>query len=188
MSQTFRVGDLAQQMSVSVDELIFKLRSIGVEVTKADDTLDLATVRSIITGETIPRRPREVLMRKEPVQADEAKRPVAPAAVSRTKRRTVRRPGLDEELPDQVPDLSALAVPASPRPSVTARAADAAVVPPTPVTAPPAEAEPVVPAVPTAEAEAAPAKPKAARKKVAEKEPEAAAPEAQAEEKPAAKK
>ena len=188
MSQTFRVGDLAQQMSVSVDELIFKLRSIGVEVTKADDTLDLATVRSIITGETIPRRPREVLMRKEPVHADEAKRPVAPAAVSRTKRRTVRRPGLDEELPDQVPDLSALAVPASPRPSVTARAADAAVVPPAPVTAPPAEAEPLVPAVPTAEAEAAPAKPKAARKKVAEKEPEAAAPEVQAEEKPAAKK
>ena len=161
MAQTFRVGDLAQQMSVSTDELIFKLRSIGVDVTKADDTLDLSTVRSIITGETIPRRPREVLMRKEPAHAEEARRPAAPATVARTKRRTLRRPGLDEELPDQVPDLSALAVPASPRPSGVARAADAAAVPPTPL---PVEVAPAI------EAEAVPAKPKIGRKKTAEQE------------------
>jgi translation initiation factor IF-2 len=185
MAQTFRVGDLAQQMSVSVDELIFKLRSIGVEVTKADDTLDLATVRSIITGETIPRRPREVLMRKEPAQADAAKRPATPAAVTRTKRRTVRRPGLAEELPDQVPDLSALAVPASPRPSVVARAAEAAVLPPT------SEAvvlETLAPAGPPVEDEAAAAKPKPARKKAAEKEAAPAVEAVKPEAKPAAAK
>jgi translation initiation factor IF-2 len=185
MAQTFRVGDLAQQMSVSVDELIFKLRSIGVEVTKADDTLDLATVRSIITGETIPRRPREVLMRKEPAHPEEAKRPAAPATVARTKRRAVRRPGLDEELPDQVPDLSALAVPASPRPSAVARAAEAAALPPTPEAVEPGPLAPLAPAV---EAEAVAAKPKPTRKKPAEKEAAPAAEAVTPEAKPAAAK
>lgn len=117
MPQVFRVGDLAQQMGVSVDELSFKLRSIGVEVTKAEDTLDLATVRAIITGETLHRRPREVIVRKEATAGVEELQRRAPAAVDRVKRRRpARRLSGDEELPDQVPNLENLVVPASPRP------------------------------------------------------------------------
>ncbi|MFH1175944.1 MAG: translation initiation factor IF-2 N-terminal domain-containing protein, partial [Acidobacteriota bacterium] len=114
MPQLFRVGDLARQMGVSVEELIFKLRSIGVDVTKPEDTLDLATVKSIITGETLQRRPREVIVRKEPTAVEEPKRPQA-APVDRLKRRrpTRRGVGIDEEIPDEVPNLAAMSVPAS---------------------------------------------------------------------------
>jgi translation initiation factor IF-2 len=52
-------------MGITPRELIFKLRSIGVTVTSDEDTLDLSTVRSIITGETLQRRPREVIVRRE---------------------------------------------------------------------------------------------------------------------------
>ena len=112
MPQVFRVGDLAHQMGVTVEELIFKLRSIGVDVTSADNTLDLSTVRDIITGQTLVRRPREVIVRQAGAAAEEQRKaPVPP--MDRLKR---RRPGrravsLDEELPDEVPNLAAMARP-----------------------------------------------------------------------------
>ena len=63
--EQLRVVDLAHTMGITPRELIFKLRSIGVTVTSDEDTLDLSTVRSIITGETLQRRPREVIVRRE---------------------------------------------------------------------------------------------------------------------------
>ena len=68
--QQLRVVDLAHTMGITSRELIFKLRSIGVTVASEEDTLDLSTVRSIITGETLQRRPREVIVRKEPVEEE----------------------------------------------------------------------------------------------------------------------
>lgn len=123
MPQLFRVGDLAQQMGVTVEELIFKLRSIGVDVTSADNTLDLAQVRDIITGQTLVRRPREVIVRQAGAAAEEQRKAPVPA-IERLKR---RRPGrravsLDEELPDEVPNLAAMALPASSK--AAARAVD----------------------------------------------------------------
>jgi len=124
MPQVFRVGDVAQQMGVTAEELIFKLRSIGVDVTSAENTLDLPTVRNIITGQTLVRRPREVIVRQTAAAEEQRKAPVP--AMERPKR---RRPGrravsLDEELPDEVPNLAAMSVPASSKPA--ARAADEA--------------------------------------------------------------
>ena len=55
--EQLRVVDLAHTMGITAKELIFKLRSIGVNVTSEEDALDLSTVRSIITGETLQRRP-----------------------------------------------------------------------------------------------------------------------------------
>lgn len=122
MAQVFRVGDLARQMGVTVEELIFKLRSIGVDVQNADSGLDLATVRAIITGETLQKRRGEVIVRAQAPAPEETRRP-APAPVDRLKKkRPGRRPGLDEELPDAVPNLAALSLPASPKPP--ARAAE----------------------------------------------------------------
>jgi translation initiation factor IF-2 len=63
--EQLRVVDLAHTMGITSRELIFKLRSIGVTVAGEEDTLDLATVRAIITGETLQRRPREVIVRRE---------------------------------------------------------------------------------------------------------------------------
>ncbi len=123
MPQVFRVGDLAQQMGVSVEELIFKLRSIGVDVTTAENTLDLSTVRDIITGQTLVRRPREVIVRQAAASAEEQRKAPAPPVDRLKRRRPGRRGvGLDEELPDEVPNLAALAVPASAKHA--ARAAD----------------------------------------------------------------
>ena len=112
MPQVFRVGDLAQQMGVSVEELIFKLRSIGVDVTSADHTLDLSTVRDIITGQTLVRRPREVIVRQGTQGAEDKHKAPAPALERPKRRRPGRHAvGLDEELPDEVPNLAAMAVP-----------------------------------------------------------------------------
>ena len=124
MPQVFRVGDVAQQMGVTAEELIFKLRSIGVDVTSAENTLDLPTVRNIITGQTLVRRPREVIVRQTAAAEEQRKAPVP--SMERPKR---RRPGrravsLDEELPDEVPNLAAMSVPASSKPA--ARAVDEA--------------------------------------------------------------
>ncbi|NWG01114.1 MAG: translation initiation factor IF-2 [Thermoanaerobaculaceae bacterium] len=115
MVQVFRVGDLARQMGVTVDELLFKLRSIGVDVTSADAALDLATVRAIITGETLQHRPREVIVRRDvslPV-AEEKKKPQPPTTALKRRRPGRRLAALDEELPEQVPNLAGLTVPAS---------------------------------------------------------------------------
>jgi len=193
MPQVFRVGDLAQQMGVSVEELIFKLRSIGVDVTSADHTLDLSTVRDIITGQTLVRRPREVIVRQGTAGAEDKHKAPAPTLERPKRRRPGRRAvGLDEELPDEVPNLAAMAVPASVKP--TARPTDEAETaePEVPAAAVEAEAEEARPhPVPVEEAPAPapapkPAKParatktsKAAKAEAAEK---AAAPEAAPEE------
>ncbi len=123
MPQVFRVGDLAQQMGVTAEELIFKLRSIGVDVTSVDNTLDLSTVRDIITGQTLVRRPREVIVRQRSTAAEEQRKaPVPPMERPKRRRPGRRAVSLDEELPDEVPNLAAMALPASSKPA--ARATD----------------------------------------------------------------
>ena len=68
--EQLRVVDLAHTMGITPRVLIFKLRSIGVTVTSEEDTLDLSTVRAIITGETLQRRPREVIVRREKAEEE----------------------------------------------------------------------------------------------------------------------
>jgi translation initiation factor IF-2 len=174
MPQVFRVGDLAQQMGVTAEELIFKLRSIGVDVTNEENTLDLSTVRDIITGQTLVRRPREVIVRQSQTAAEEQRKAPIPT-VERPKRRRVARRSvaIDEELPDEVPNLAAMTVPASSKPAVrTAEELEE----PVPVEEAPAgaSAEPSPPppvAEEEAPAEPAKAKPtKAARASKAKKE------------------
>lgn len=190
MAQVFRVGDLARQMGVTVEELIFKLRSIGVDVQNADSGLDLATVRAIITGETLQKRRGEVIVRAQAPVAEEARRP-APSPVDRLKKkRPGRRLGLDEELPDTVPNLAALSVPASPKPPV--RGADRGAEPELPAAdeaAPEMQAEtaaapPAAPAPPPPAAAPAELEPTAAEEAAPEVQaepPEAAVPAAEAE-------
>ncbi|MFV2071520.1 MAG: translation initiation factor IF-2 N-terminal domain-containing protein, partial [Thermoanaerobaculales bacterium] len=86
--QQLRVVDLAHTMGITPRELIFKLRSIGVTVTSEEDTLDLSTVRSIITGETLQRRPREVIVRREQ-PTEEATTLSAKDRMARRRRRQV---------------------------------------------------------------------------------------------------
>jgi translation initiation factor IF-2 len=84
--EQLRVVDLARTMGISPTELIFKLRSIGVTVNSEEDALDLSTVRSIITGETLQKRPREVIVRSE-TSAEEAQTTTARDRMARRRRR-----------------------------------------------------------------------------------------------------
>jgi len=88
--EQLRVVDLAHTMGITAKELIFKLRSIGVSVASEEDTLDLSTVRSIITGETLQRRPREVIVRAEKLEEDTTTTTARDRMVKRRRRQVVR--------------------------------------------------------------------------------------------------
>ncbi|MCG6962490.1 MAG: translation initiation factor IF-2 [Acidobacteria bacterium] len=88
MVQQLRVVDLAQTMGITPTELIFKLRSIGVSVSGEEDILDLGTVRAIITGETLQKRPREVIVRRD-TSEEEAGSTSARDRLARRKRRKI---------------------------------------------------------------------------------------------------
>ncbi len=87
--EQLRVVDLAHTMGITSRVLIFKLRSIGVTVASEEDTLDLATVRAIITGETLQRRPREVISRREKVEEETATVSAKDRLARRRKRQVV---------------------------------------------------------------------------------------------------
>lgn len=87
--EQLRVVDLAKTMGVTPRELIFKLRSIGVTVSSEEDVLDLATVRAIITGETLARRPREVIQRREKITEETATASAHERLARRRKRQVV---------------------------------------------------------------------------------------------------
>jgi translation initiation factor IF-2 len=99
--EQLRVVDLARTMGITPTELIFKLRSIGVSVAGEEDTLDLSTVRSIITGETLQRRPREVIVRTE-AQPDETAGTTARDRMVRRRRRQVIE--TEKEIREFVPE------------------------------------------------------------------------------------
>ncbi len=103
--QQLRVVDLAHTMGITATELIFKLRSIGVTVASEEDTLDLSTVRAIITGETLQRRPREVIVRREPKE-DETAPISAKDRLARRRRRQVvdTEKEIQEVLTEKLPE------------------------------------------------------------------------------------
>ena len=88
--EQLRVVDLAHTMGITAKELIFKLRSIGVNVAGEEDTLDLSTVRAIITGETLQRRPREVIVRAEKPEEDTSTTTARDRMVKRRRRQVVK--------------------------------------------------------------------------------------------------
>jgi translation initiation factor IF-2 len=96
-----RVSDLAKKMGVPAQDLLFKLRSIGVRVE--DDQIDTEFIQAILQGKQLPQTPqREVILRDEqsgPGPAPAAKRRraappppprrPAPASARAPRRRTV---------------------------------------------------------------------------------------------------
>src|SRR5436305_5636098 len=66
-----RVQDLAKMMAISNQDLVFKLKSIGVRVEGDDAHIDTDIVAAILQGKKLP-HPREVILRDESA-------PIAPA-------------------------------------------------------------------------------------------------------------
>jgi translation initiation factor IF-2 len=77
-----RVSDLAKKMNVSDKDLIFKLQSLGAEITDSNQVLEPEVIQAIITGKKLAQRPRTVILREDKPQAEakkkEAVRPPRP--------------------------------------------------------------------------------------------------------------
>src|SRR5215472_2811736 len=91
-----RVQDLARMMGISNQDLIFKLKSIGVRVEGDDAHIDTDIISAILQGKKLP-HPREVILRDEPAA------PESPAAARRRAPVTVpvRRPAANPLRPNR---------------------------------------------------------------------------------------
>ncbi len=93
-----RVGDLAQMMGIANQDLIFKLRSIGIRVDEEHVHIDTDVLKEILQGGKKFAPPREVILRDEeaqqtapvtPVRRRPSRRPVSPVRPGPSRRRTI---------------------------------------------------------------------------------------------------
>ncbi|MEO6191921.1 MAG: translation initiation factor IF-2 [Thermoanaerobaculia bacterium] len=84
-----RVQDLAKMMGISNQDLVFKLKSLGVRVEGDDAHIDTENLQAFLQGKKLP-HPREVILRDEqaPSAAEAARRraPAAPVPVTPARR------------------------------------------------------------------------------------------------------
>src|SRR5436305_13471924 len=80
-----RVQDLARMMQISNQDLVFKLKSIGVRVEGDDAQLDTDIIQAILAGKKLP-HPREVILR------DAQEQTAPPAAAARRRPAAPQRP------------------------------------------------------------------------------------------------
>ncbi|HEX7705113.1 MAG TPA: translation initiation factor IF-2 [Thermoanaerobaculia bacterium] len=76
-----RVSDIAKRMNVSEKDIIFRLQSLGAEVSDPTQVLEPEVIQALITGKKLTTRTRSVIMREdkpEPVKKKEAVRPPRP--------------------------------------------------------------------------------------------------------------
>jgi translation initiation factor IF-2 len=126
-----RVQDLAKMMNLPSQELVFKLKSIGVRVEGDDAQIDTDTLQAILQGKKLP-HPREVILRDEEAKATAARtrqaprRRPPPSPLRPTRPRTMihrvdtpiksmpvrERPAKTEEPETRAPEKAAEAVPA----------------------------------------------------------------------------
>jgi translation initiation factor IF-2 len=71
-----RVQDLARMMGISNQDLVFKLKSIGVRVEGDDAAIDTDIIQAILQGKKLP-HPREVILRDEPAPVEPSRRRAA---------------------------------------------------------------------------------------------------------------
>src|SRR5436305_12323728 len=92
-----RVQDLARMMQISNQDLVFKLKSIGVRAEGDDAHIDTDIIQAILQGKKLP-HPREVILRDEqaPQAVDPARRRAttapAPPSAARLPPPSPRRP------------------------------------------------------------------------------------------------
>ncbi|HUP42410.1 MAG TPA: hypothetical protein VM599_04305, partial [Thermoanaerobaculia bacterium] len=120
-------------MNLPGQELVFKLKSIGVRVEGDDAQIDTDTLQAILQGKKLP-HPREVILRDEEAKATAARtrqaprRRPPPSPLRPTRPRTMihrvdapiksmpvrERPATTEEPETRAPEKAAEAVPARP--------------------------------------------------------------------------
>jgi translation initiation factor IF-2 len=92
-----RVEDLAQMMGVEHQDLIFKLKSIGVSVDEKNPTIDSTLIEAVLKGKAL-HQPREVIIRDEESAATARtarrrppQRRMPPSPLRPTRRRMIQR-------------------------------------------------------------------------------------------------
>jgi translation initiation factor IF-2 len=134
-----RIRELAEKMGVPEQDLLFKLKSIGVRVDEEDAQIDTSVIQAILEGKRLP-QPREVILRDEeakasaPTQAPRRRAPqrhLPQSPLRPTRRRTIIQkvePRI-KTIPATEPAATPAGAPATPAGSAGSAAA----------TAPPAE-------------------------------------------------
>ena len=77
-----RVQDLARMMQISNQDLVFKLKSLGVRVEGDDAHIDSENLQALVQGKKLP-HPREVILRDTPEQISSATARVPLSTISR---------------------------------------------------------------------------------------------------------
>ncbi|MFY9822622.1 MAG: translation initiation factor IF-2 N-terminal domain-containing protein, partial [Thermoanaerobaculia bacterium] len=86
-----RVQDLAKMMAISNQDLIFKLKSIGVRVEGEDAHIDSDIITAILQGKKLP-HPREVILRDESAPPEAVRRRPTAAMPAPAARRPAPNP------------------------------------------------------------------------------------------------
>ncbi|MGZ8867139.1 MAG: translation initiation factor IF-2 [Thermoanaerobaculia bacterium] len=74
----FRVSDVAKKMGLSDKDLIFRLQSLGAEVSDANQVLEPEVIQALITGKKLATRTRSVIMREDKPLVEKKKEAVKP--------------------------------------------------------------------------------------------------------------
>ena len=140
-----RVRDLAQKMGVPEQDLLFKLKSIGVRLDEENPEIDTGVIQAILEGKRLP-QPREVILRDEEAKASAtsapARRRPAPRRMPASPVRPGRRRPMIQRVEPRIRTLPATEAPKVDKPPVEATPATAEVSPSqeaAPTAAPPAE-------------------------------------------------
>jgi translation initiation factor IF-2 len=74
----FRVSDVAKRMGLSDKDLLFRLQSLGAEITDPNAVLEPEVIQALITGKKLATRSRSVIMREDKPQPEKKKEAVRP--------------------------------------------------------------------------------------------------------------
>ena len=119
-----RVSSLAAKMGLPSQDLIFKLKSIGVRIEGDDAEIDTDIVEAILTGKSL-QQPREVIM-KDGEAAPAQTRRTPPRRMPNAPPRPHRRRPMIQRVEPRIRTLPTRAQPTTATPATTADAATAA--------------------------------------------------------------
>ncbi len=171
-----RVKDLAQMMGIANQDLVFKLKSIGVRLEDENPTIDSDVIEAVLHGKSL-RNPREVILRDKEAKA------AAPAAPRRrppsrrmpaSPRRPLRRRTMIQKVEPRIKTIP-VTEPKKPEPAAT----------PAPTASPAVERPTAAPAAPPTAAQAKAGSAPAVKTPPTVKKPAPAAPAARVARKPA---
>ncbi|HXG59088.1 MAG TPA: translation initiation factor IF-2 N-terminal domain-containing protein, partial [Thermoanaerobaculia bacterium] len=74
----FRVSDVAKKMGLTDKDLIFRLQSLGAEVTDPNQVLEPEVIQALITGKKLTTRSKSVIMREDKPQPEKKKEAIRP--------------------------------------------------------------------------------------------------------------